>query len=273
MTELDALCDNLSKNLSITDTNVEKECKNITLLIDNLMISIMEVKSAQVLKTEDTGKTLEYAICLTYNTPYNGPFKYSVEEAQALVPRLKTGLIDDKLFPKCTHTAENGSRYDYTADDDKSQHLSAKSTKGKVRKIAPQVIGQPTPKKFCDLLEVKFTDVATLKKYIQENVNTILPVLDAYTFDSPIVYYNKKFNTIQFIKVTTPIVWSNYQYSWTTPYSKWTNSTTLHILTPGQKSVPLVEFQFHSTRKNMAIRWCFDGFLNFFQNNLTICNF
>ena len=269
MTDLDALCDNLSKNLSITDTNVEKECKDITLLIDKLINIYMEIDSTPVLQTEDTGKTLEYAICLAYNIPYNGPFKYSVEEAHALVYRLKTGLIDKKLFPQCTHTAEKGSRYDYTSNDNASQHLSAKSTKDK-GKVAPQVIGQPSPQKFCDLLGVKFTDVASLKKYIQENINTILPLLDTYTFDSPIVYYNKKKNTIQFIKLTTPIMWNNYQYSWTTPYNNWTNSTTLHISTLGQKSIPLVEFQFHSTRKNMAIRWCFDAFLKFFQNNLAI---
>lgn len=270
MTDFDAFCDNFSKNLSITDTNVEKECKNITLLIEKLINYCMDIEPRPVLKTEDTGKTLEYAICLAYNTPYNGPFKYSVEEAQTLVPRLKSGL--DKLFPQCTHTAEKGSRYDYTANDDATQHLSAKSTKDK-GKVAPQVIGQPSPEKFCNLLGMNFTNLDTLKKYIQENINTILPVLDIYTFDSPIVYYNKKKDTIQFIKLVTPIVWSNYQYSWTTPHSKWTNSTTLHISTVGQKSVPLVEFQFHSTRKNMAIRWCFDAFLKFFQDNLTIRNF
>jgi hypothetical protein len=272
MTDIDGLCDNFSKNLSITTTNVEKECKNITLLIDKLINIYMEIEPTPLFKTEDTGKTLEYAICLAYNIPYNGPFKYSVEEAQALVPRLKMGLIEHKLFPQCTHTAEKGSRYDYTASDDASQHLSAKSTKDK-GKVAPQVIGQPTPQKFCNLIGVPLTDVYNLKKYIQENINSILPLLDTYTFDSSILYYNKKKDTIQFIKLVTPIVWSNYQYSWTTPYNKWTNSTTLHISTPGQKSVPLVEFQFHSTRKNMAIRWCFDAFLKFFQNNLTIRNF
>jgi hypothetical protein len=42
----------------------------------------------KVVKTEDTGKIFEMAICLVYNIPYEGVYKYSLEAATALKQRL-----------------------------------------------------------------------------------------------------------------------------------------------------------------------------------------
>jgi hypothetical protein len=38
--------------------------------------------------TEDLGKMFEMAICLYYETPSDGPYKYSLAEAQSLKNRL-----------------------------------------------------------------------------------------------------------------------------------------------------------------------------------------
>jgi hypothetical protein len=80
----------------------------------------------QVLQTEDTGKIFEMAICLAYNIPYDGNYKYGMEEPERLKHRLSKLL---ELFPMCSHTAKRGSRYDYTSDTDANKHLSAKTTK------------------------------------------------------------------------------------------------------------------------------------------------
>jgi hypothetical protein len=220
-----------------------------------------------VLKTEDLGKIFEMAICLAYKTPYVGPFKYDMEAATSLSLRL-TSLPE--LFPACTHTATKGARYDFTSATDATQHLSAKTSKVKAAKVAPQVIGQSSPETFCSLIGIPFTDVPTLKHYIQTHVATILPVMVNYTFDCPNIYYNQPTDRIRYIKLHTDIDWTSYEYEWTCPSDTWGNSSTLKIKTPsGFKS--LAEFQFHTkSRTNMAVRWCYDVFLDVFRENLTI---
>lgn len=223
-------------------------------------------KSKKIL-TEDTGKIFEMAICLAYQTNYDGKYKYSMEMPEKLSLRL-TKLVD--LFPMCKHTAKKGARYDFTALTDDTIHLSAKSTKKGVGKVAPQVIGQCKPPKFCEIIGIDYTNNTNLKQYIQTNIIDILPILVNYTFDCPNIYYNQQQNTIRFISVNNPIEWTDFNFKWTCNWSEWNNSSTLKIIIDGRE-IQLVEFQFHTkSRTNMAIRWCYENFLTIFKQNLTI---
>lgn len=248
------------------------------------------------LNTEDTGKIFEKAICDAYGIPYDGPFQYSQADVDKLTPRLKR-LVTDNLFPLCKHTASKGARYDFTAvmgdSGGEVLHLSAKSNKKKGGKVAPQVVGQATPQKFWEEF-LQFSngsnessssppvpDPTTMKKYIQENTAAIMPMLWRYTFDSPIVYYVRDTDQIRFI---APVVadapdWSSFQYSWSRPYDKWTNSTSLRVVSPGGegggggggKEETIMEFQFHTkSRQNMAIRWCIDKVLQVFAGHFKV---
>ena len=242
------------------------------------------------LKTEDTGKIFEKAICDAYGIPYDGPFQYSQADVDKLTPRLKR-LVTDNLFPMCAHTASKGARYDFTSVAGESGgeviHLSAKSNKKKGGKIAPQVVGQATPQKFWEEY-VQFSngsnengvpDPATLKKYIQENIAAIMPMLWRYTFDSPIVYYVRDTDQIRFI---APVVgqqpdWSAFQYTWSRSYDKWTNSTSLRVVMPGGggggggDTTTIMEFQFHTkSRQNMAVRWAIDKVLGVFAGHFKV---
>jgi hypothetical protein len=221
----------------------------------------------KMFRTEDTGKMFEMAICMANGTPFvsKTPYKYDmpkealISRLQALVPR--TGPL--------THTAQNGGRYDFSSPTDPLFHLSAKTTK-KDGKVAPQVIGQPKPQKFCDELGIVFTDIPTLKQHIQENIPHILPKLEEYTFSSPIVYYNEKTSRLCYLKQTTPIDWSNYTFTWTKPASSWNGSSTLKVR-HNEKDVAILEIQFHSkSRANMAIRWCFETVLDVFKHHFEI---
>lgn len=225
----------------------------------------------KVLKTEDTGKIFEKAICDAYGIPFDGPFKYCQLTVDNLVPRLKT-LVSDALFPHCTHTASKGARYDFTSLDG-TMHLSAKSNKKKEGQLAPQVVGQPNPQKFCQVLGIPYTTNADLKRYIQENILTILPVLWSYTFDSQIIYYVKETDTIRLITPSSPSSpstwWVDYQYEWTCSYEKWNNSSSLGIVIDGKKE-RIIEIQFHTKRKNMAIRWSIEAVLRIFSKQFTV---
>jgi hypothetical protein len=214
-------------------------------------------------KTEDLGKMFEMAICMVYSIPYIGKYKYEMDIPSKLASRISQLK---SLFPMCSHTAKRGARYDFTSETD---HLSAKTTKGHA-KIAPQVIGQAQPKKFCEIIGIEFIDVNELKRYIQFNINTILSILESFTFDCPIIYYNAKNDTVKFIKLSEPIDWNSYKYSWTREWGVWTNSSTVGVNFGGE-SIPIMEFQFHSKgRTNMAIRWCFENFLNIFASHVDV---
>jgi len=215
--------------------------------------------------TEDTGKIFEMAICKTYGIEYKGKYKYGILEPTEISKSLSQL---PSLFPYCEHTAQKGSQYDFTSID-LGEHLSAKSTKKGKGKVAPQVIGQATPQKFCEILKIPYNSKNELKQYIQENIVSILAILEKYTFDCPTVYYNKKENTIRYIKQTEPIDWSKFEYIWTKPYNEWKNSSTLKVK-KGDKYVSILEIQFHTKRPNMAIRWSYEDVLDVFKNNFNI---
>jgi hypothetical protein len=209
------------------------------------------------------------AICLAYHIPYDGKYKYSMSLPDRLQPRLKKLT---ELFPKCYHTAKRGSRYDFTSIDTSELHLSAKTTKKGVGKVAPQVIGQSQPHKFCSILNIPFSTIDFLKRYIQVNISTILITLENYTFDCPNIYYNEDTDEITFIRKLKdkPIEWNTYEYEWTCHWELWANSSTLKIITPNG-IISLVEFQFHTkNRTNMAIRWFYQNVLTIFKDHFEL---
>jgi hypothetical protein len=174
----------------------------------------------------------------------------------------------NELYPIREHTAQKGNRYDFTGDE--SKRLSAKSTKKGLGKVAPQVIGQSQPKKFCEIIGIEYTNIQDLKQYIQNNIKYILPILVEYTFDCPNIYYNQEKNTIRFIKLVNSINWDNYTFKWTCSWDKWRNSTTLKIILDNNECA-LLEVQFHTkSRTNMAIRWVYENFLTIFNKHLCI---
>jgi cation transport regulator ChaB len=221
------------------------------------------------LLTEDTGKSFEMAICMALGIAYDGPYKYSMDLPNKLKERLETHL--PVLFPhKLVHTAKKGARYDYTGVDDQEKHLSAKTTKKGVGKVAPQVIGQSQPKKFCDIMGIEYTDNDDLKQYIQENITQILPIMINYTFDCPNIYYNQEKNRIRFISQKNSIDWNKFTYKWTCNHLCWNNSSTVKVVINGRE-IPLVEFQFHTkSRTNMVIRWCYDNLLTICEDSFEI---
>lgn len=209
--------------------------------------------------TEDLGKKFEMAICMLYDTPFNGTYKYDYVLPTELQPKLQKLK---ELFPQCHHTAKGGSRYDFTESaSDTPSYLSAKTVKKGTAKVAPQVIGQTTPANFCNILQISYNTDEDLKCYIQRNIVDILTHMASYTFDYPNIYYHQQHNTIKYIVLKEPIDWNSYEYTWTRDWKSWNNSTVCKMITKG-KAVSIVEFQFHSkSRKNMAIRWFYDNIL------------
>jgi len=252
-----------------TTTEMNNITSSITKKVKKPLI-IEEDDEPKKVKTEDTGKEFEMAICLALNIPYDGPYKYGME-----LPKKLKGRLSEKLplllSHKMKHTAKRGAQYDYTSTTDETVHLSAKSTKKGIGKVAPQVIGQSQPAKFCKIMEIEFTNLLNLKQYIQENITKILPIMVKYTFDCPNIYYNHDINKIRYITIKNNIDWNIYAYKWTCNWNEWNNSSTLKIVLENGTELALAEFQIHSkSRTNMAIRWCYDNVLLYFKDNFNI---
>ncbi len=225
----------------------------------------VEIKTQKKVATEDLGKKFEMAICLLFGTEYDGKYKYSLEEAN---------IIKDKLyklkevFPfEIKHIAKNGNKYDFVSIGDDKINLSAKTTK-KDAKVCPQVIGQPSKKKFCEFFGIDLLyDLEQIKIYIESNVKSLLEIYALNTFDCPIVYYNKHKNIILFIKLKENIDWTNYDISFShiLKNKKWNESSCIII-----NGITIGEFQIHNHRDCIKFRWAFEKLLNLFKNNFEI---
>ena len=178
----------------------------VSSFICNTFSSAIQSKVQSKVQTEDFGKIFEMGICLTYQIPFVGNYKYSLEDAYKIKERIQKVV---EVFPySLIHIAKNGNKYDFMSSD-KTTYLSAKTTK-KNGKVCPQVIGQPSKKKFCEFFQIQLNDLEEIKQYIQENIFTLLSVYSSNTFDCPILYYNKYTDRLLFIRLIEPIVWSNY---------------------------------------------------------------
>lgn len=234
---------------------------------DFIIVDEKDLTTEKKLKTEDLGKIFEMAICLLYNTPFEGKYKYSMEEANALKHRIEGLLVS---FPhKIKHTAKNGSQYDFCGIDDETIKLSAKTTK-KDGKVCPQVIGQPSKKKFSQFFNIDISlTLEQVKDYIETNVSNMLPIYLHYTFDCPIIYYNQKTNVLQLIKLTQNIDWK--QQSITFSHKKnntfWNESSTISI-----NKTTIGEFQVHNNRDCIKFRWAFENLLGLFPESFDVVN-
>ena len=204
------------------------------------------------------------AICLLYEIEYDGKYKYSLDEAK----HIKETLYKLKnIFPfKIKHIAKNGNKYDFVSIDG-NIYLSAKTTK-KDAKVCPQVIGQPSKKKFCEFFGIDlFYNLEQIKEYIEKNVKTLLEIYTLNTFDCSIVYYNKHKKLLLFINLIKNIDWTKYiiSFSHIVKNKKWNESSCISI-----NGITIGEFQIHNNRDCIKFRWSFEKLLNLFKDNFEI---
>jgi hypothetical protein len=218
--------------------------------------------------TEDLGKIFEMAICLLYEIDYDGKYKYSIEEASKIKEKLYK--LKDEFSLKIKHIAKNGNKYDFQSVDDNNIHLNAKTTK-KNAKVCPQVIGQPSKKKFCEFFGVNpIFNLEEIKTYIELNVKKMLEIYSSNTFDCPIIYYNQHKDLILFIKLKEKITWINYdvKFSHIIKNKKWNESSSIII-----NNITIGEFQIHNHRDCIKFRWSFEKLLDLFKENFDIIKF
>lgn len=235
------------------------------------------------LLTEDTGKIFERGICLLYGIPSDGKYKYSIADAEKICQRLRPLEARLKeLLPAPQHSAKAGGRYDFTSpvpmggggggpnDAPAPRHLSAKTTKGD-GKVCPQVIGQPTKKRFCEFFELPAdSSNEDIKTYIEENITSLLSTYEEYTFDSPILYYNAKTDKLSLIEQLEPVDWSAHELQFTRQGADWNESSSVQMRLGEGIWMTIGEFQVHNHRSAIKFRWAFEVFLRLFNRNFRV---
>jgi hypothetical protein len=178
--------------------SVSKKVKKILIIEEDEPIVEEEIKTQKKVLTEDLGKIFEMAICLLYEIEYDGKYKYSLEDATIIKDKLHKLKVE---FPfKIKHIAKNGNKYDFVSIDDDKVNLSAKTTK-KDAKVCPQVIGQPSKKKFCEFFGIDLLyNLEQIKNYIETHDiqnNYILESGYINNILSNITYDNFSFYTLK----------------------------------------------------------------------------
>ncbi len=258
-----------------TNGTIETNATNGT-IETNATNGTIETNEKKKILTEDLGKIFEMAICKLYIIDYDGNYKYSIEDAE----KLKERIINFKhMFPyKIKHIAKKGNRYDFTCienNSDDHKYLSAKTSKQKDGKVAPQVIGQSTKKKFCTFFNIDpDTTIDKIKDFIELNIKHLLKQYEIHTFDCPTIYYNKTKDSVSFIKQINSINWdiADISFSHRNKKKLWNESSTIYIKNNG-KNISIGEFQFHNNRDNIKFRWCFEKVLDTFKDNFDITSF
>jgi hypothetical protein len=205
---------------------------------------------------------------ITNKLPLETIFKNIHASIQIPLILYNPGLRREKIMRLYyTAIAKNGNKYDFVSVDDDKIKLSAKTTK-KDAKVCPQVIGQPSKKKFCEFFGIDLHyNLEQIKNYIELNVKSLLEIYALNTFDCPIVYYNKHKNMILFVKLKESINWTNYNISFShiIKNKKWNESSCIII-----NGITIGEFQIHNHRDCIKFRWSFEKLLNLFNDNFEI---
>lgn len=237
------------------------------------------------------------AICQLYETEYDGNYKYSAEKASSLKNSVQMQKFKSVFPHKLKHTAKGGNKYDFCGLEDAGIKLSAKTTK-KDGKVCPQVIGQPSRKRFCEFfgLNESQTNVEHLKHYIVDNTAKMLEIYCDNTFDCPILYYNEHKKKMLFVKLRDRIDWTTCLVGFTRLPSEdrergldvklisdanTNTSLTNHITQPKQKywnesttlninNIGIGEFQVHTGRDCIKFRWVFEKLLDVFRDHFDI---
>jgi hypothetical protein len=204
----------------------------------------------KTLKTEDTGKIAEMAVCLFYDIPFEGEFKYDMDEAKR-ISKLIPSSLKEEWAEECEHTATIKGKQDFTSPDGK--YLSLKSNKESGRMLAPQFIGQPTRKSFREKLNIPQPEEDTyddLKEYAVKNVISLLKLYWKHAFNTHLLYYSEKDDSFTLFEPKKCPNFKKGEITFTKQGDKWLESTSLRW-----KNIPIGEFQCQNGRNCFKFRW------------------
>lgn len=233
------------------------------------------------INNEIIGISMEIAIakafCLSINKDYEKSSDILI--VNKLLKDINFFDIFDKNkipYPK-KHVAENQNPVDFILYNNKT--LSVKTNKGKLGKVAPQIIGQPTSETYFSYLENNYKDEIYIgnisdnysdksdlfKKISIENIDKIINIYWENLFDCDYYLHFFNFNSGEIsyllLKKEKPPIWNKENFSFTQSFNSWNESNTVKYC-----GISIGEFQVHKNRNCFKFRFNMNGIIKLFEN-------
>ena len=237
-----------------------------------------------LINNETVGISAEVAIANEFNINVNPKYRQRADQAIVnLIQPLVRDVFDKNNIPyPIQHIAEGQNPVDFILDRNKT--LSVKSNQGKLGKVAPQIIGQPTANTYfsimskelnCNLLndqdgnDTSENRVKLFKKISMTRTADVLNVYWRYMFDCDYLIHffdilnNASFpHYMVFGKAAVPN-WDAKQLRFSQTLDTWNESCTLYY-----KGYSIGEFQAHNHRDCLKFRFNMDGLINALNSSI-----
>lgn len=203
---------------------------------------------------ETFGITCEKIICDINRVLFPEEMKNRVVETR-FTSRLQKNLEQVFKSNRITvqkYSGDSDDRVDFILTDGKT--LSVK-TNLQSDKICPQIIGQTTRKKFCNFFNLPTQSPDEIKKWIVENIDTLLTSYYKHTFCCDyLLWVNEQTAECKLIPKPKTIHFSYLTFTRT--LENWNESNTVKIQTSTHsKPTSLGEFQLHRNRNCIKFRF------------------
>ena len=241
------------------------------------------------MNNETIGISAEVAIANSFNVKVSNEYKLRSDET--VVSLLKDDIIDifnrENIPNTVKHVAEKQNPVDFILKDKTT--LSVKTNKQSLKKVAPQIIGQPTSNTyfeyFKNILGIKYIPnnynekVAMFKAVSIERLDEVMPHYWSRLFECEhlIYFYNiidkkgKIKNNYKYLYIQRPSyvpIWDKEKFYFTKNIKNWNESCTVKYYSSNlKKYISLGEFQVHNNRDCLKFRFNMKGVLKLIKLN------
>lgn len=239
---------------------------------------------------ESFGIATEVAIAKTFNVTISSAYEARAEEdiVDLLLKddSIRKVFIKENIPNPTKHIAEKQNPIDFILSDGSS--LSVKSNQGKLGKVAPQNIGQPTSETYFSYLENYFKQFSLIDYLKEQELNNTYEnraiafkqislshtseVVNMYwknlfECDYYIHFYNlnvhaNPLDNYLFLRKEQPPIWDNSKFTFTQSLDTWNESNTLKYC-----GISIGEFQVHKHRNCFKFRFNVDGIVKLAKLN------
>lgn len=231
------------------------------------------------MNNETIGISAEVGIADAFNVPVNPLYRNRADSNLVNIIKREARSIFKKEgipFP-IEHIAEGQNPVDFLLEDNST--LSLKTNKGRLGKVAPQVIGQPTSTTYFEFFEDKMEFIlpdsydGKRRLFKEMSINNIDTVIEHYwdnLFECDHLLYFYEANSyssnhqIRYVYLSKPSFrpdWKKEKFRFTQTVDSWNESCTLKYIAKNGDPISIGEFQAHRNRDCLKFRFIMEGLM------------
>jgi hypothetical protein len=277
--EIEIIANKLDQLLLEFENESKKLYESSKLLANKLDDIIKQVEKINTTKktkskksigtTETIGQSVEKAICLLLNIEYIDKKNTIYDENLIKYLLEDTNFVEKiKALNIIKYVGTNGNSTDFICAN--GIEISVKTNQNSSKKVCPQIIGQPTKKKFCEYFKLSSDLTNTqIKEYINNNYINMLKNYHNNLFNKKLLYIIfPKYNETNYeysLQIEEPIPYMNIdiaKLSLKNTLDQWNESNTLKYNIGDNKTISIGEFQVHKNRDCIKFRFNMKNYLD-----------